>query len=396
MACNDKGTRRKAANVAAKLALRAILLAMAPPRHLSSLLLVVLVAAFAMGCATAAPSLPQARRPTPKTVTRDNPAGDAEAPEDAALTRLLEAPVGKKIDKFRTLLVRLPDASKWRRVRLWGQPTRATFRYGNDHYAIAVLDYRDAEGDDAPTRCLERFVKQGRRKAEAFDIELGAFDRSVGRHWRGVEAVDWKAHEAKRKRRAAQRRKKLAALRKKLAARKRKGGKGRPTFTGLRKPTKVRNKTGARSSQSSVGKRIEELGRKLVRLRAMIRNIRQPAHPRRVNRIKGRIHKSKMRRSMPRLKRLRRKRDKPRHGYADMPTIRASGHFSTLFKRDRYVGALVAYRSWPGTCLVHGFAVRVGTDPKLASKVVERWLRELAPRLRWGLRLRKRPEIKNR
>jgi len=79
-----------------------------------------------------------------------------------------------------------------------------------------------------------------------------------------------------------------------------------------------------------------------------------------------------------------------------MPYVRGSGEFTAIFTRHRYVGAVAAYRSWPGTCLVHSFAVRVGTDPALAQAVVDRWLEELAPRTRWLPRARSAPKFENR
>lgn len=83
-------------------------------------------------------------------------------------------------------------------------------------------------------------------------------------------------------------------------------------------------------------------------------------------------------------------------GYASMPHVRGSGEFTTFFRRQHYVGAVVALKSWPGTCLIRSFAVKVGTDEELATRVVDRWLDELAPRTRWSSRLRKAPAFENR
>jgi hypothetical protein len=80
----------------------------------------------------------------------------------------------------------------------------------------------------------------------------------------------------------------------------------------------------------------------------------------------------------------------------DMPLITTSGQFATLFNRDSYLGAIVAYDSWPGTCLVQGFAVKIGTDKELAERVRTRWIEEMAPILRWNRKLREQPPIKNR
>lgn len=80
----------------------------------------------------------------------------------------------------------------------------------------------------------------------------------------------------------------------------------------------------------------------------------------------------------------------------EMLVVRMSGHFNTLFKRDEYVGAVVAYASWPGTCLVQGFVVRVGSDLMFARRVVTRWVEDAAPGLRWASWLREGPPTDNR
>ena len=83
-------------------------------------------------------------------------------------------------------------------------------------------------------------------------------------------------------------------------------------------------------------------------------------------------------------------------GEAPMPVMRASGRFVTLLNSDRYLVAAVAYQSWPGSCLVQGFAVKIGSDELLARKVIDRWLSEMAPALVWRRRLREQPPFENR
>lgn len=219
------------------------------------------------GCATAAvPSPPEARHPTPVTVTKENPAGDAREPEDAALTRLLDAPPGIRFDRFHTLMASYPDVGNWRRVRVFGHPTRVTYRYGDDHFAIDAVEYKPADGDDdTPAGCLDRFVDRARDEALRYAVEIGPVERGEGRA-----------------------------------------------------------------------------------------------------------------------------------GDDPMPWVRVSGAFTSLFKRDRYFGAIAAYHSWPGTCLVRAMAVRVGTDESLAKKVVDRWVDDLAPELRWVGHLRAAPPFADR
>jgi hypothetical protein len=60
-----------------------------------------------------------------------------------------------------------------------------------------------------------------------------------------------------------------------------------------------------------------------------------------------------------------------------------------------YAGALAAYTSWPGTCLLQGFVV-TATHKELAERVRERWVREAAPRLVWNARLKEAPSFDNK
>jgi hypothetical protein len=237
----------------------------------------MLALALALGCASegARPSTVAERRPTPSSVTRDDPAGDARSPVDAALTRLLEEPVGHHRDKFRTLVVPLADRPNWKRVRFIGYPTRVGFRYGDDHYAVLMLAYLEADGDDAPEPCLERFAQHARGVAKRFDLEVGDIEREESLLRRGSE-------------------------RPKVAS----GGL--------------------------------------------------------------------------------------------MPVLLATGWFTTLTNSDRYLAAIASHSSWPGTCLLQGFAVRIGTDEPLARKLVARFAHELAPQLHWNPGLAEAPAIANR
>lgn len=81
---------------------------------------------------------------------------------------------------------------------------------------------------------------------------------------------------------------------------------------------------------------------------------------------------------------------------SEMLVMRSSGRLNTLFMRDHYEVGVVAYQSWPGTCLVQGFAVRVGSDVTLARRVVSRWVDEAAPILHWAGWLREAPPFENR
>ncbi|MEM9694569.1 MAG: hypothetical protein AAGA56_18615, partial [Myxococcota bacterium] len=188
---------------------------------LSVLFRSIALASLLAGCATKAHiSSPAARRPSSvDTVTRENPAGDASSPVDAALTRLLEEPMGYKRDRFGSLFAYFSDVPHWKRVKYWGYPTRAGFRYGKDAYAAAIVLYFEQE-DDSPQACLDTFARRSMTSADLFDVQISGVERLQRRHLRGRESISREAFVAgldqERKRRArvvARLRKRQAALR---------------------------------------------------------------------------------------------------------------------------------------------------------------------------------------
>jgi len=218
---------------------------------------------------TGAPTRPPDAPPTPASISPKQPGGDAADAEAAALLRLAKEDWGTKRDRWKTLRVPLADWKNWRRVRLWGQPTRATYRYGDDHYAVTSIWYQRTEGKDDPDACLAKFLDLTVPIAKSFDVKLGA-----------------------------------------------------PKVT--------------RASQ----------------------------------RIDG--------------------EDRP------MLIEVVDGAVESLFSSDEYVGAVAAYQSWPGTCLVQGFAVVAGNHRDLAVKVRDRWVAEGAAKLAWEKGLKEAPEPKAR
>ncbi len=392
-------------------------------------LVAFLIVLCAIGCAgTPVPSSKAARTPTPKSVTRDNPGGDADNPTDAALERLLHEPVGYREDKFETLDVHLADWKNWKRIRFFGYPTRAGFRYGKDPaYAAGVVLYLEAE-DDSPTSCIETVAKKAHAIADVFDVAVAPMERAMYQHERGTEAVDWpkweqewrRKEEARiaelqreRKARAKARAERLERLRERRkraieAARKRheEAQKAKAASQADNAPatgdgTAAPDATAAPPDGEAVASRPRlpltrvapnpELLRRLEALR-LRREAAAKARGEETDEQKRRRRARRGERAMV----VRPAPIPPKLPKGDMPAILTSGHFETMLNRDRYLGALVAYESWPGTCLLQGFAVKVGSDEALAMKVRERWLTEIAPKLRWKSELRERPAIQNR
>jgi len=113
---------------------------------------------------------PQRTQPPPKSVTMANPGGDAADPELAALQLLDRQPLSARRDRYGTLVFPLSEARLWRRVKLWGYPTRVAYRFGDEHYGVVAIWYEPARGPDDPASCLKRFVDEGRAAADAFHV----------------------------------------------------------------------------------------------------------------------------------------------------------------------------------------------------------------------------------
>lgn len=231
-------------------------------------------AVLALGCcnssatapAVTPPQPPPDRPPTPASITKDNPGGDAADPVKAALERLLNEPFeAKRRDKWNTLRVPLADWKNWRRIRIWGHPTRATFQYGEKYTAMLTVRYNPIEGPNDPERCLANFMKYASPIAENYGIRLGESQL-------------------------------------------------------------------VKTSQSFQG---------------------QPS---------------------PILVRLQ------------------EGGVDSIVTSDDYLGFMAAYQSWPGTCLVQGFAVVATDHPELAAKVRDRWVAEAVAKLAWEKKVKEAPD----
>jgi hypothetical protein len=196
--------------------------------------------------------------PTRGSVSYAEPGGDAPDKEAAALSRLADGVAfGWRPDKWDSLKIRLVDPKQWRRATIFGTPTRATYRYGKQAYALEIVTYEPSDGPSDPKSCLARFMRFADDVATTYDVEYQAspvYNREQ-------------------------------------------------TIDGVKKPLAV----------------------ELV------------------------------------------------EGKASSP----------LFAND-YVGAVVAYESFPGTCLVQGFAAVATHHPDIAKRARDTWINQAAPLLHWN------------
>lgn len=128
--------------------------------------------------------------PTPQTITKDAPGGDAHDPRRAALSRLTGAQWGWRPDKDRQARFPLPDYSKWTRVRFALIEHFTGFRYGKEGHALTVAFLVPLEKDDERTseKCIERFEEQSLPTIERFGGQLSGRD-TTQITWRKVPVV---------------------------------------------------------------------------------------------------------------------------------------------------------------------------------------------------------------
>jgi hypothetical protein len=133
-----------------------------------------LVLAGSVGCATSSPRQPPGAPPTPETVSREEPGGNASDPHVAALQRLVSAQWGWRNDREDALHVPMPDWEKWRRIRYYGIPTFVGFRYGDAHHAVLAIWLRPADAKEDLEACLSKFEIWATPQAEVFGVTTTA------------------------------------------------------------------------------------------------------------------------------------------------------------------------------------------------------------------------------
>jgi hypothetical protein len=145
-----------------------------------------------VGCAST-PRQPPGAPPTPASITRDDPGGDAFDPHAAALQRELDARWGARRDKDNQLVVPLPDKRNWKRVRYFLVDHFTGFRYGEDGHSLNVVLVQDIERKkDAPNQppdagmCLTRAEEWAKPQFDAYGIEITSVSTTY---------VKWKKQE---------------------------------------------------------------------------------------------------------------------------------------------------------------------------------------------------------
>ncbi len=141
---------------------------------LGPLLGLVLVLPFASGCtsAQAATRAPVAAAAPPKDDGSAAKGGSGGAEHGAALEQLKTAPVARRDDRQGSIMIPLPDAPTWMRVRFWSVPSLVGFRYGKEHHAVVGAFITHVEDNAVPGACTKSFEAWANPWIEAFEVEL--------------------------------------------------------------------------------------------------------------------------------------------------------------------------------------------------------------------------------
>jgi hypothetical protein len=152
----------------------------------------VALAVLVGACASspAPPRQPPGRPPTPASVTKQEPGGDADDPHRAALERMLAEPWGSRNDRDDQVVAPLPDAPKWRRIRYWGFDHLTGFRYGKTYHAVGAIAVQNMP-PGTPVRsetCLAEFEAWARPQMKGLDVRFEPFHTTVTR-WKDQPLV---------------------------------------------------------------------------------------------------------------------------------------------------------------------------------------------------------------
>lgn len=153
-------------------------------------LLLLVAVALTVGCGSSTPKRPPGMPPTPSTVSRKEPGGDAHDPNRAALERLAGQPWGWRQDRNKVFSYPLSDSKNWRRVRYWGVKTFVGFRYGDKHHGVAALWAKRLEPGEPETAelCLRKFEDWAAPIAHFYSTSFE--DRGTQRAtWEGKDVI---------------------------------------------------------------------------------------------------------------------------------------------------------------------------------------------------------------
>ena len=144
---------------------------------LAAAVALTLLTAGSAGCSTAnaathPPVKPVAAAPPPKDDGKAAQGGVGGEAHSAALEQLRVAPITGRSDKQGSVVIPLPDAEHWTRVRFLTVKSLVGFRYGKDHHAIFAGFVTHVDDNDVQGACGKSFEQWAAPWVESFEVEL--------------------------------------------------------------------------------------------------------------------------------------------------------------------------------------------------------------------------------
>lgn len=130
----------------------------------------------AAACSTAAAATPIHTQVPAASPPRDDgqPAqgGSGGTVHAAALEQLKLAPTAPRPDKQNSVVVPLPDAEHWTRVKFLTLPSLVGFRYGKAHHAIVAAFVTHVDDNKVDGACSKSFESWAMPFVQAFEVDL--------------------------------------------------------------------------------------------------------------------------------------------------------------------------------------------------------------------------------
>lgn len=137
-----------------------------------------------VGCKSGGAPRPVQAAPPPRDDGKSAQGGEGGESHAAALEQLATSPAAGRPDKQNSIIVPLPDAAHWTRVRFLTVPSLVGFRYGKAHHAIVAAFITQVPDNRAQGACAKSFEDYAAPFVQAFEVELhhdapGAFPWSA-------------------------------------------------------------------------------------------------------------------------------------------------------------------------------------------------------------------------
>ena len=170
-----------------------------PARRTSVVVLALALLSPAIGLATAGcssasaatvapvpPARPVSASPPPKDDGKPAQGNEGEGGEAhaAALEQLKTGTLVVRGDKQNSLVVPLPDAEHWTRVRFLTVKSLVGFRYGKAHHAVVAAFVTHVPDNQVQGACSKSFEDWAKPYVEAFEVEL-KHDAPAAFSWTG-------------------------------------------------------------------------------------------------------------------------------------------------------------------------------------------------------------------